>query len=388
MTVRAAHPVWDSIIKNYEADHPGFRVEIESISDRGAYNQKLKILAAGNELPDMFDSEADTMFVEIAATGALKDVDELYKELGYDRMMNIGKNYARLADGKLYIVSWENNVEYFWYHKDLFAKAGIQKTPETIDELLSACRRLKDAGIAPIATWGSAVWPLLRWMAFIPFRLTGNEFINNLKAGQGKMSDPIGLQAAEFFQTLGTRYFQPGWATCDYTNALQTFLSGNAAIYYIGAWQFNSFLGENREPKEDYDFFYLPTIKGAINGKTDMFANAGTGTAIRKDKWDDQLKDFIKYFLDNYPETYFKEGKAFPPMTLDTANTSFSSFDKQVLDDCNTLTSYAYTWDVHLDTATNEVMSKEIQNLGMGTITPQEFAKRIDNAIAANVSAK
>jgi raffinose/stachyose/melibiose transport system substrate-binding protein len=119
-----------------------------------------------------------------------------------------------------------------------------------------------------------------------------------------------------------------------------------------------------------------------------MFANAGTGTAIRKDKCDDQLKDFIKYFLDNYPEIYFKEGKAFPPMTLDTSNSSFSSFDKQVLDDCNTLTSYAYPWDVRLDTATNEVMSKEIHNLGMGIITPQEFAKRIDDAITKNVSTR
>jgi raffinose/stachyose/melibiose transport system substrate-binding protein len=386
MTVRSAHPIWDLIVKEYEKEHPGFKVEFESISDRGSYNQKLKILAAGNELPDMFDSEGDDMLAQIAANGVLKDIDELYKELGYDRTMNIGKNYARLSDGKLYSISWENNIEYFWYHKDLFAKAGIEKTPETFEELLTVCQKLKDAGIAPISTWGSAVWPLLRWMSFIPFRLTGNDFIENLKAGKAKMSDPVGIQAAEFFQKLGKNYFQPGWATCDYTNALQTFLSGNAAIYFIGAWQFNSFRGDDRELKEDYAYFTLPTLTGAVNGKTDMYINAGTGTSIRKDRYDAQLKDFIQYFLDKYPETYYNEGKSFPPMSFDTTKENISSFDKQVMDDCNSLTSFAYTWDVRLDTATNEVVSKEIINLGMGTITPQEFAKRIDNAIAKNIA--
>jgi raffinose/stachyose/melibiose transport system substrate-binding protein len=386
MTTRANQPAWDLVVKQYEREHPDVKVEFERISDSTSYYQKLKILAAGGELPDMFDSEGDALLAEIAATGVLKDIDELYQELNYDRMVNIGKNYTRLPNGKLYDLAWENNIEYFWYHKDLFAKAGIAKTPETFDEFLEVCQKLKAAGIAPIAVAGSTSWTTLRWLSFIPFRLTGNKYIEDLKAGKARMSDPVGIQTAEFFQKLGKDYFQPGWASCDYTSALEVFLSGNAAIYNIGSWQFGSFLGPDREPKDDYGFFYIPTLKGAVNGKTDMVAHAGTGTSIRKDKCDEQFKDFIKYFLNAYPETYFKEMKAFPAMTFDTTSAVFSKFDQQVMDDCNALTSFAYTWDVRLDTATNEVMSKELVNLGMGVITPQEFARRIDAAIAKNAA--
>jgi len=372
-----------ALCEEYSAMHPDFKVEFMAIGDRPAYYQKLKILASNNELPEIFDAEGDSLTAQIASTGALVDIDKLYDELNYNgRILNIGKNYARLANGKLYCLAWENNVEYIWYRKDLFAKAGIQKPPETFDEFLEVCEKLKKAGINPISTWGNEAWPLLRWMAFIPFRLRGNDYIENLKLGKAKMADPVGIQAATFFQKLGMNYFMPGWATAAYNDALDTFLSNNAAMYYIGSWQFNSFLDEKNELKGDYDFFYMPTLPGAINGKTDMWAHAGTGTALRKDTFDDQMKDFIKFILDKYPDRSYKDMKSFPAATFDTSG--LSKFERHVMDDCENLTSYGYCWDVRMDAASTEVMTKEIINLGMGSITPQEFAQRIDAAIAVN----
>jgi raffinose/stachyose/melibiose transport system substrate-binding protein len=374
-----------SLTEEYMAAHPGFKVEFQSIQDRPSYYQKLKILASNNELPEIFDAEGDSLTAQIASTGVLLDIDQLYRDLNMtDRVVNIGKNYARLADGKLYCLAWENNVEYIWYHKDLFAKAGIRTPPETFDEFLEACEKLKTAKITPIATWGNEGWPLFRWMAFIPFRRTGNDFIESLKVGNAKMADPVGLEAARFFQTLGMNYFQPGWATAGYDDALDAFLSSNAAMYYIGSWQFNSFMGEDGELKEDYAFMYMPTVPGAVNGKTDVWAHAGTGTAIRKDTFDDQVKDYIAFILDKFPEAAWYMTKTFPPMDFDTAKAGLSSFEQQVMNDTKALTSYGYCWDVRMDAASTEVMTKEIINLGMGTITPDEFASRTDAAIAVN----
>lgn len=371
-----------ALADQYMAENPNVKIEFEVNGDTTTYFQKLKILAASGELPDLFEAEGNTFLAEIAATGALVDVDEFLAEINYDRMMPIGMDYARLDDGKLYSLCWENNIEYFWYHKDMFEQAGIEKEPETFDELLEVCEKLKTAGFIPVATFPG--WALQRWLAFIPFRLTGNDFIESLKIGEAKMSDPVGIQAAEFFQTMGMNYFQPGWANSDYGTALESFLGGNAAIYNIGSWQFDSFLDENRMIKEDYDFFYMPTLEGAINGKTDMWAHAGTGTAINKGKMDDTLKDFLTFVLNNYPETSFYEYSRMPCMTFDTTLGTFSEFDELVLEDSNALTSAGMCWDVRLDAASNEVMQKEIVNLGMGAITPQEFADRVDAAIAEN----
>ena len=36
---------------------------------------------------------------------------------------DIALNYPRLSDGSNYLMTWQGNVEYFWYHKDMFEKS-------------------------------------------------------------------------------------------------------------------------------------------------------------------------------------------------------------------------------------------------------------------------
>lgn len=376
----------ESSIKEY-IEQSGAKIEVkyETVTDRPSYYQKVKILASSNELPDIFDAEGDTLTAEIAKTGVLVEVDDIYKEFGFDKMVNIGLNYARLDNGKNYCLNWENNLEYFWYHKDLFTQAGITKTPETFDELLAVCQQLKDAGITPVSTWGNEAWPLLRWLAFIPYRLTGNDYIESLKVGDAKMSDPVGLQTAEFFQTMGKNYFMPGWSTAAASDAREAFISGNAAIFYIGTWEVSTFTDENRELKDDYGFFYMPTLEGAVNGKTDMWSHAGTGAAVTKKAYEDaDFKGMLKHLLEAFAEKAFYDEKLYPAMSFDTTKGQLSSLDKTILGDSEALTSYGYCWDVRMDTATTEVMTKEIVNLGMGAVTPEQFAQKIDAAIAEN----
>lgn len=375
----------EAVAADYMKENPDVEIVFEAITDPTAYYQQIQILAASNELPELFESDANTILKEIAAKGTLVDIDELLEELEYDRMTDLGLNYARLDDGHLYSLDWESNIEVFWYHKDLFAQAGIEKAPETFDEFLEVCQQLKDTGITPISTFPG--WGAMRYLSFIPYRLTGNDFIESVKVGEAKMSDPVGIQAAQFFQKLGTEYFQPGWSSTDITNARDLFLSKNAAIYHTGSWEFGSFLDEEtRELKEDYDFFLLPTMDGAVTGQNTMVAHAGIGTSINKDKFDDQVKDFLTYVLDVYPEKAFYEFNVVPCMAFDTTQGTFSSFDQRVYDIAENMDDFAYTWDVRLDMASGEELGKEMVNLGIGSITPEEFAERMDNAIATNIA--
>lgn len=111
------------IAKQYQEENPDldFNFEIENISDRTAYLQKLKILAASDELPEWFDSDPDTWFADIVADGKAYSFEDLYKELGmYDQIFPISKEYARLSDGSLNLMTLQCNTEYFFYNKDLF----------------------------------------------------------------------------------------------------------------------------------------------------------------------------------------------------------------------------------------------------------------------------
>ena len=59
------------IAQQYQEENPDldFNFEIETVAGHIAYLQKLKILAASDELPEWFDSDPDSWFADIVADG-------------------------------------------------------------------------------------------------------------------------------------------------------------------------------------------------------------------------------------------------------------------------------------------------------------------------------
>ena len=159
----------NDIVAKYQETHPNFNMEIENIADRTSYLQKIKILAASEELPDWFDADPESFFASLVNAGYVYDMEALYDELGIsDRFFNISKEYARLTDGRLYLFTWQCNAEYFFYNKEIFAAAGIETLPATIDELIECCDKLVEAGYTPFTMGGAASWPILRCRSSSP----------------------------------------------------------------------------------------------------------------------------------------------------------------------------------------------------------------------------
>lgn len=271
------------MVAKYRESHPNFDLVIETAADRDAFNSKLRILASSDQLPDWFDADPEPFFRLIVEQGKVIDVARLYEDLGVtSKFYPISLSYPRWDDGSLNLITWQANAEYFWYNKQLFTKAGVEP-PKTIDDLLVVLAKLKQAGITPISIDGKDYWPAMRYLAIPPFRAEGNAFIDGLKAGHAKMSDPTGIAAANFLQTLGLSYFQQGFSSTDYTAALNLFTSGKAAIYYMGTWELPSFVGENGDLRADIGFFTMPAGPGKnASPPTDWFAVSGIGTAVLK----------------------------------------------------------------------------------------------------------
>ena len=59
---------------------------------------------------------------------------------GPDLSASVAKDYQRLPDGFLGLISWQANTEYFWYYKPAFEAAGITETPKTFDEFFVGLR--------------------------------------------------------------------------------------------------------------------------------------------------------------------------------------------------------------------------------------------------------
>lgn len=372
------------IAKQYQEENPDldFNFEIENISDHTAYLQKLKILAASDELPEWFDSDPDTWFADIVADGKAYSFEDLYKELGmYDQIFPISKEYARLSDGSLNLMTLQCNTEYFFYNKDLFEQAGITEAPKTFDELLADCKLLQDQEIIPIAM--GADWPILRYIAQVPFRLTGNEYIENAVSGEGSFGEEAGLKGAQFMQDIA-QYFQEGWSSADYDTMNDLFASGQAAIMYNGTWALEQadMIGEDGNIKDNIGYFTMPTYSDAdVTTATDFFANSGIGTAIRTDAVDDEMKAWMKYLLEHYADASFSYNQLPSVMPDEETMQSLPKVYQQIIEDVSNVKEYAKCWDVVIDSALVEPLEKETVILALGQETPEEWAANMDEYV-------
>ena len=372
------------IAKQYQEENPDldFNFEIENISDHTAYLQKLKILAASDELPEWFDSDPDTWFADIVADGKAYSFEDLYKELGmYDQIFPISKEYARLSDGSLNLMTLQCNTEYFFYNKDLFEQAGITEAPKTFDELLADCKLLQDQEIIPIAM--GADWPILRYIAQVPFRLTGNEYIENAVSGEGSFGEEAGLKGAQFMQDIA-QYFQEGWSSADYDTMNDLFASGQAAIMYNGTWALEQadMIGEDGNIKDNIGYFTMPTYSDAdVTTATDFFANSGIGTAIRTDAVDDEMKAWIKYLLEHFADASLSYDQLPSVMPDEETMQSLPKVYQQIIEDVSNVNEYAKCWDVVIDSALVEPLEKETVILALGQETPEEWAANMDEYV-------
>ena len=283
-------------------------------------------------------------------------VDDLYDELGIkDKFFDIALNYPKLSDGSNYLMTWQGNVEYFWYHKDMFEKAGITETPQTLEDLLDVCKKLKDAGMTPISAGNYDM--IMRYPAFKAFRLEGNDFIDNARMGKEKFNSETGIATAQYTQDIA-QYFSEGWTSSDTTAQMDLFLNSGAAMLYTGTWDTPDLVDDEGNLKDDISMFKLPVdSEGTATGENDYYANCGIGTAILKDSMSDEMKDFISYVWDNFADTAMYEFNMLPSM-MPSDSEKLPELTQQILSDLENCGTFAQCWDVRLDPSTNEVYRK------------------------------
>ena len=366
----------------YKQAHPDFSITVEAVPDRPAYLQKVKILATSGELPDLFDADAEPYFADIVANGLVANVGAIFDEIGVtDRFYKFSLDYERLDDGSLYLIPFESNTEYFWYHPSMLAAAGVE-VPTTLDDLLAACGKLKQAGITPVSVDGKDGWPIYRYLSFPAFRETGNKFLEELKTGAVSMNSDVGLASAKFLQDMGASCFQEGFTTANYTAALDLFTSGQAAIYYMGTWEIPTMTNPDGTLKDDVAYFTLPAIAGKTATKpTDFYAHSGIGTAIKAGSDTAELKDFLKFMVETYADIALYDFK-YMPSIKPTIRSELAEIYKNVLSDIDKVETYVKVWDVKLDANTVDVLYRQTQLLAIGEITPEQFGTEIDKSVA------
>ncbi|MDQ0212391.1 ABC transporter substrate-binding protein [Arthrobacter bambusae] len=381
--------IMKKIADEYAQTHPGFSLNLITTPDRPSYIQKYETLAAANKLPELFDTDATPFAQQLAKQGKMVDAEKLLKDLGvYDTYRPAALNYQRFDDGSLYMIPMQFELEFFWYNKALFQKAGLT-VPTSLDDLPAACTALRKAGITPIALDGQDQWPLERYAAYQPFRQAGPDYVTSLKKNQAKFADAPGQKTVNWLSSLGqSKCFSDGFSSQGYSDAQNQFTSGQAAMYNIGTWELSSLATDKLNPAvgNDVDFFTLPTTSGSVTAANEYVSPSGIGMAVNAKTYDPLVADFLKFALTKYPAEYAATGALAPTTNVQTTiPANATPLYKKALDKATDLgTKQIMPWDTQLDPTSNTRLQQELTLLVQGNVSPSEFTSTMDSTIAQN----
>ena len=139
---KATRDTINAVIKKFEELHPNVTIENLGIPF-DQVREQLITMAAGGNAPDVMQLNGNWPF-ELGSMGALIDLKQIaepeYLADNWEGGLEVGT-----YKGKLYAVPYAITPHGFWYNKDLMKKAGIESVPKTMDELMVACEKIKDA---------------------------------------------------------------------------------------------------------------------------------------------------------------------------------------------------------------------------------------------------
>jgi multiple sugar transport system substrate-binding protein len=251
--------VWQQVIDEFKKAHPGTDVNVSFI-DEEAYKVQLPgwLSTVSPDIVNWHDGERMAYY---AQRGLFEDLSGDWSKNGWNNTYASTKE-ASSYKGKQYAAP---TVYYSWgmfYRKDLFQKVGIASEPKTWDEFLDACKKLKAAGITPIAVGGRDAWTLAGWFDYLDLRLNGNAFHQKLMAGEVPYTDPrVKKVYTTWKQLIDDGYFIDNSLSYDLDAAQPFLFQGKAAMMLMGTFITGGFPA-NVKPEMGY--FQFPIIDSKV----------------------------------------------------------------------------------------------------------------------------
>ena len=232
---------------------------IQDTCDNETYKNKIKILMASDEQPDIMFSYGGGFMKSFVDAGKVLPLDD-YMDDFYKEHMKTDMQENFIFDGQQYGTCCTYWTGVLYCNQELFDQVGAE-VPETYEELLESVKKLRSAGIEPIALGMVNKWPGQQWINNFTIQIGGAEHYKEMARGEASLNDPILAEAANLTENLITENaFCSDMYKLTSGEAEELFLSGGAAMIYIGSW-FTTFaeerIGDNLKVAK------MPVVPGA-----------------------------------------------------------------------------------------------------------------------------
>jgi raffinose/stachyose/melibiose transport system substrate-binding protein len=369
----------------YQEKFPNLEVEYSWYASEDFKNQVRIAVEAGNP-PDVFAPNAGSLFWEYVDKGALLDIKKYVDEKNlWERAgMDFFNNFTR--DDKLYgmpssgLTVWMN----LYVNRDILKNSGITEDPKTLDDLVKACKAIKESGYQPIAFGNKDGWPAILLMGDYFLNFGTFDMIEKVNSGEIKWQDsePLVKSLESIVALAQSGSFMDGFNMSDHVTAIQTFASGKSAFLYNGSWWSQNLDVTVAEIPFDLDVIWLPRASSDGEIKGVQMSSDMPYVISSKSKNPDAAADWLDFIsTKEYQKLYCENWEIFsiyPGLNSELNIDPVFVKDPIVKQFDYPITGVFFDWAFPISVVT--VMKAQIQLAMDGRITVKEAVAEIQKA--------
>jgi raffinose/stachyose/melibiose transport system substrate-binding protein len=377
---------YQSVVDAYQKLHPNVTIE-STILENEAFKSKLTSVMQSGTPPDVFQSWGGGTLAEYAKAGLLKDITKDVSGTAWGNSMAPGVWQVYQYQGKQYGAPFDMGAITFWYNKDLLAKVGYKTFPSTWADFLTLVKKLKAAGITPIALGGGDKWPAMHMWTYLAARLGGKPAFDQLFSGSGAgFNDPVFVKAGQMLADLAAlKPFQDGFLGATFPDEAALVGNGKAAMELMGQWAPNvekDSAADKMGLGDKLGTAAFPSIAGGKGKLTDVIGG-GNGMAVGKNAPPEAV-DFLRFLTNKENNAAYASIAGIIP-TVKGAETGLkdpnSKMVKAVVDKAG---FYQLYLDQFFPPAVGGAVNDAVQTILAGTATPAQAMAAMQSAYDMN----
>jgi raffinose/stachyose/melibiose transport system substrate-binding protein len=353
-----------------------------------SFDQKLQLLGGQDALPNMMMAAGTpALMKQFISASKLEDLTPQLDAQGVsDQILPAAKSTLQALYGSkdLYALPTEFNIEGIWYNKKLFADNGIS-VPTTWDQLVAASAKLKSAGLQPISADGKDGWNITRYIGDYIFRSLGPDALQKVADGTAKLTDPEYVKAADAVGDLGKAgAFGDAVGSVDYNTSMNTFLTGKAAMLYMGSWALANFNDpkQNTIGADNIGFMPFPAVTGGAGNIDQMPSNVGVPVMFASKNYGTNIAAWVKCIAADYGTTVLKDSGVISGFKS-TAPANLPALTKGVQDAIAKTKTSVLWFEALFSSKATTISQNNAPSLVNGSISGQQFMQLVQAANAA-----
>ena len=247
---------FEEAVAMFQAENPDINVTV-NINDREAHKTAIRNFLTA-DAPDVTSWYPGNRMAPFTDAGLFQPIDDVWDENGLrETFAAIEPTMSR--DGKTWGVPYTYYQWGIYYRKDIFDLLELEE-PQTWDELMAACGKMKENGVTPFTIGTKFLWTAAGVFDYINLRTNGYDVHNDLTGGKIKYTDDrIKATMMNWKQMIDECGFVDNHASMSWQDAIAPFANGDAAMYVMG----NFSVGAYRDAgltNDQIDYFPFPEI--------------------------------------------------------------------------------------------------------------------------------